>query len=428
MTDMKVLTNQPLINIGVIGHVADGKSTIVKALTNKATQQHSSEQERGITIKIGYANAKIFKCGICDAPMCYQSTDSSVGEYECKICGEICDLVNHVSFVDNPGHHAFMTTMMNGTSVMDYAILVESAENGMKPIGIPAPQTREHLEITERVGIPTKIVCMNKFDLVPKTSAHPLVTALKDYLNTTSIDPDMPIIPMSATLGCNIDVLCEMLAKLPIPSRDISCGVKMLIVRSFNVNHPKTVIADLKGGVVGGSLIRGKLSVGTTVYIYPGYVSETKEDSKFNWSYTPLKSKILSINSEKTPLDSAVPGGLIGVQLDIDPALAGVDKLVGQIVVSTDTVIKVYDGLKLDFKPMNDSIMIAVNDVLSVNVNSNNIICTVYEINDTCIMLELKKPVCVEIGDRVTLSRIVDSVITVLGCGVVLDGLECELC
>jgi translation initiation factor 2 subunit 3 len=103
MTDMEVLRNQPLINLGVIGHVADGKSTIVKALTNKATQQHSSEQERGITIKIGYANAKIFKCELCDAPMCYQSTDSSVVDYECKICGEMCELVNHVSFVDNPG-------------------------------------------------------------------------------------------------------------------------------------------------------------------------------------------------------------------------------------------------------------------------------------------------------------------------------------
>ncbi len=64
------MEHQPIMNIGMIGHVSDGKSTITKALTGKATQQHSKERESNITIRIGYANAKILKCNSCKVPEC----------------------------------------------------------------------------------------------------------------------------------------------------------------------------------------------------------------------------------------------------------------------------------------------------------------------------------------------------------------------
>ncbi len=429
---------QPVINIGMIGHVANGKSSIVKALTNTATQRHSGEKARGITIKTGYANAKIFKCNECETPTCYQATASEVDKHECNICGSETELVNHISFVDNPGHHSLMKTMMNGASVMDYAIIVESAENYVKNIGIPSAQTAEHYEITKQVGIETKIICMNKFDLVSKADGNILIDNFKKWLVTTNIDKNINILPISATMMCNIDILCEMLAQLKQPKRESDSNFKMLVIRSFNVNHPRTKINDLKGGVVGGSLMSGTIKVSDNVVIFPGFITRST-DGINRWKYAPLKSKILSINSEKTKLESAIPGGLIGIQLEIDPALTSDDKLVGQMIVpenSTDT--KVYEEIVLDFKKMENikgDFDTMIKSKLSVNINSNNIDCNMINITnmtnmtngDGAIMtLELDQPIAVFVGDKVTVSSNHNS-LTILGCGIIVSGKECIL-
>ena len=126
----ETMQKQPTCNVGTGGHVSNGKSSIVKSVSGQKTQKHTAELERNITIHLGYANAKIWKCsGECLEPECYQSSPSSVFEYECNVCGTRAELVNHISFTDVPGHNSFMSTMLNGTCVMDYAIMVESAAN-----------------------------------------------------------------------------------------------------------------------------------------------------------------------------------------------------------------------------------------------------------------------------------------------------------
>ena len=91
--------------------------------------KHTAEQVRSITIKLGYANAKIYKCPKCPAPECYQSHSSKTSDkIECKICKETLTLVRHVSFVDCPGHDILMATMLTGAAVMDAALLLISAE------------------------------------------------------------------------------------------------------------------------------------------------------------------------------------------------------------------------------------------------------------------------------------------------------------
>jgi len=154
---------QPQINIGMIGHVSDGKSTLVKALTGQTTQRYSQEKQNNLTIKLGYANCKIIKCTTCPEPECYSSVASSIMDYKCKNCDGYAIIVNHVSFVDCPGHHSFMQTMLSGTSVMDYTILVESLGNKQ----IPAPQTIKHLNSIEATQIENCMVILNKIDLVP---------------------------------------------------------------------------------------------------------------------------------------------------------------------------------------------------------------------------------------------------------------------
>ena len=146
------METQPVINIGMLGHVSDGKTTITKQLTGTLTQKHSSERQKNLTIRLGYANAKIIKCMVCPEPDCYGACGSDCHEYRCKKCNNSAILVNHVSFVDCPGHNMLMSTMLNGTSVMDYTILVESTANS----NFPAPQTIEHFKCIKSMGI-TKI-------------------------------------------------------------------------------------------------------------------------------------------------------------------------------------------------------------------------------------------------------------------------------
>ena len=123
----EVISRQATINIGTIGHVSHGKSTLVRAISGVRTGRYKSEKVRNITIKLGYANAKIYKCA-CPAPSCYQSFPSNKEDTPyCEKCKTQMVLQRHVSFVDCPGHDIFMATMINGVAVMDGAMLLIAA-------------------------------------------------------------------------------------------------------------------------------------------------------------------------------------------------------------------------------------------------------------------------------------------------------------
>ena len=109
--------------------MAHGKSTVVKAISGVNTVKHMDEQVRSITIKLGYANAKIYKCTKCPEPDCYQSFGSAEPDgKQCQKCSEKLQLVRHLSFVDCPGHDILMATMLTGAAVMDAALLLISSE------------------------------------------------------------------------------------------------------------------------------------------------------------------------------------------------------------------------------------------------------------------------------------------------------------
>lgn len=124
----EVISRQATINIGTIGHVAHGNSTVVKAISGVQTVRFTQELEHNITIKTGYANAKIYKCGSCPRPDCYKSYGNGKEDTPlCDRCGSRMKLERHVSFVDCPGHDALMATTLNGVSIMDGALLVVGA-------------------------------------------------------------------------------------------------------------------------------------------------------------------------------------------------------------------------------------------------------------------------------------------------------------
>eukprot|EP01098_Paradermamoeba_levis_P000329 TRINITY_DN1033_c0_g1_i4.p1 TRINITY_DN1033_c0_g1~~TRINITY_DN1033_c0_g1_i4.p1 ORF type:complete len:337 (-),score=111.21 TRINITY_DN1033_c0_g1_i4:1195-2205(-) len=244
----EVISRQATINIGTIGHVAHGKSTVVKAISGVMTVRFKNELERNITIKLGYANAKIYKCDNpeCPRPGCYRSYGSWKEDHppcERPGCGGKMSLLRHISFVDCPGHEILMATMLNGAAVMDAALLLVAANDSC-----PQPQTSEHLAAIEVMKLKQIIILQNKIDLIKESQAEEQYAQILKFIKGT-VAEGSPIIPISAQLKYNIDVICEYIyKKIPIPTRDFTASPRLIVIRSFDVNKPGAEVEELKGG------------------------------------------------------------------------------------------------------------------------------------------------------------------------------------
>jgi len=412
--------NQPTINIGMIGSVSNGKSSITEKLTGVKTQKHSKEQERNITIKLGYANAKIYMCPNCPNPQCYQPHSSSVMQANCKFCNNIMDLIRHISIIDSPGHSSLMATMLNGACIMDTSIIVESASNVEL-----APQTKEHLVAIGMSGLSNSIACLNKLDLVKKDVAVEKLVKLQQQLKNTLAEKS-PIIPVAANYGINIDVLCEYICKyIGEPKRNLDEKLKMIIVRSFNINKQEVSYENLQGGVIGGTVIKGIVNVSDKICIYPGII--TKNDNKEQkWKYKPLTATIQSINSETNNLEYAIPGGLIGIKLDVDPGLTINDGLIGNIAtIPNNDEFQILESLFVELELINTNEVLNKKDIMVLNSNACNQKCKISGVKNTKAKLKLlEKPICIKIDDYITLSKYVNNNICVIGRCKVCGGKE----
>ena len=253
------LVIQPEVNIGTLGHVDNGKSTLVQALTGVWTARHSEELRRGITIKIGYADAFIYKCPKCRGPYNYTV------QTKCPNCASETKFKRAMSFVDCPGHHSLMVTMLSGSALMDGALFV-LASNAK----CPQAQDREHLLAAQSVGIKNLVFVQNKIDVISKDRALENYKEIKGFVKGT-IAEDAPIVPVSAQHGTNVDVLLrEIEDRIPTPKRDLSAPPRLYVLRSFEVNKPGTEIDDIVGGVIGGSIVQGVFRVGDQIEIRPG--------------------------------------------------------------------------------------------------------------------------------------------------------------
>jgi translation initiation factor 2 subunit 3 len=448
----EIMYMQPTINVGMIGHVANGKSTIVQCLSSKETQQYSDEKERNITIRLGYANTKIWKCHKCPPPECFSSSNSSLMSKRCKNCSELLELVSHISFIDCPGHNELTSTMLNGSSVMDYAVLVEACNN----TDIPAPQTAEHLVATTAAQIRPCIVVMNKIDLTKKEKAREQVELISKYVkDITKTQMMPPVIPVSATIGVNIDVVCQQLSMLKIPTvRDPTSQFKMIVIRSFDINKPGIDVRKLHGGVIGGTIMRGTLRIGDKINIYPGKCKripdEKKKKEDTDFMYEQITGEVLSIKSDMNNLDFAIPGGLLGIQLTIDPAFSRGDNLAGSLVLKkTDTdaspsMVSVYDKIVVNINKFfidHDVVakMMKEKPELVININSNNVACRVKTYKKTTkeLFLFLDSPIAVDSRENyVTIMKKTrkefskgsnNETQNIIGRGKITEGVLCEL-
>jgi len=313
---------------GIISH----NTTMIQALTGIWTSSHSEELRRGITIKIGYADMPIYKLKR-GSDVIYWPEPEYPGYSE-------PELMRVISFVDCPGHESLMANMLSGAAVMDGAILVIAANEP-----VPRPQTKEHAMALEILGIKDIVVVQNKIDLVSKEEAIKNYEQIKEFLATTKYYADAPIIPISAIQKVNLEYLVEAIQKyIPTPKRDFSKPARMLVIRSFNINLPGTHYKKLRGGVIGGSIIQGKVKVGDELEILPGYLYR-KGDKVY---HEPLYTEVLSLSTQKLRLEEAYSGGLIGIQTDLDPSLTRADGMVGNVAGKPGTLPEVRYDLSLD--------------------------------------------------------------------------------
>jgi len=395
----------PDANIGMVGHVDHGKTTLTEALTGKRTDVHSEELERGITIRLGYADTTFYHCEKCDY---YCRTE------KCKKCFSDCKPVRTVSFLDAPGHETLMATVLSGTALMDGAILVIAANEKC-----PQPQTAEHLKALEIAGIKNIIIVQNKIDLVSEREAIENYKQIQEFVKGT-VAEGAPVIPISALHDANIDILIKtIIENIPKANVDENANPKFYIARSFDVNKPGTPIEKLVGGVIGGSLVSGTIKLGDKIEIRPGIKTEKK--------YLPLKTKVVSLVQGSKKVEVGKAGGLLAIGTELDPSITKSDGLVGNVAGLEGKLPPVFDELKIKINLFDHVVGVSgnqkvepikVGDILMITVTIAKSVGVVTK-TGKFTELKLKIPVCAEVGSKVAISKQVGGRWHLVGWGLI---------
>jgi translation initiation factor 2 subunit 3 len=389
----------PELNVGVVGHIDHGKTTLLSRLSGKFADTHSEELKRGITIKLGYADATIYK-------------DK---EYNVQGKGKP---IRYVSFIDAPGHEMLMATMLSGAATMDAAILVIAANEGIKP------QTMEHFSALQAKNIKNIIIVQNKIDLVDKKQALENYKKIKGFVKGTLAE-NSPIIPVSAQQGVNIDKILEELTKIKIPERDIKSKPIFLVARSFDINRPGTKINNLNGGVLGGILKKGILKVGDEIEIKPGLTMKKHNEQ----IYQTLTTKILSLHKGSNKVEEITPGTSISIETELDPTLTKTDSLIGCLVSKKGELpditynIKIKEKLFQKVAGTQEHEKIAplkTGETLMFSVNTTITVGKVEKIKGDEVELSLKIPIVAIKGANAGIARNIGGHWRLIGYGEII--------
>jgi translation initiation factor 2 subunit 3 len=383
------MNNQPLFNIGCLGSVSDGKSTLVEKLTNIKTQKHSSEKYRNITIKQGYANMKIW------------SDMTTTNDIDINK-----ELINHISFVDCPGHQDLIHVALSSISLMDGAIVVIAVD---QPI-TQKPQLIQHLLAIKLGNINKFIICMNKIDLVSKETLLIRKKELDILLQKYKIEP-FAIIPTCFNKKLGLNYLIELIMLLFNPKKyEYRNELKTIfnISRSFDINKPGTNWNLIEGGVIGGSLESGTLKVGDLIEIKPGYKNIS------------IKTKVISIQTDKNKLNIAYPGGLIGIKTDIDPYYCKNDLLSGNICGLIDNIPCIYNEININISTLSEFDFIwnpKINDNVMLQINIKMISAVLINIENKKFTFKLKKDVCINDNQHIIICYTINNILRIVGDG-----------
>ncbi|GGL49424.1 translation initiation factor 2 subunit gamma [Halocalculus aciditolerans] len=399
------------MNIGLVGHVDHGKTTLVRALSGEWTDQHSEEMKRGISIRLGYADATLRKCPECEEPEAF-TVEERCPEHDVET-----EVLRTVSFVDAPGHETLMATMLAGASLMDGAVLVIGANEP-----VPQPQTEEHLMALDIIGIENIVIAQNKVDLVDAEEAQRNYEEIQEFVEGT-VAEDAPVVPVSAEQEINLDLVIDALQReIPTPERDPDVDPRMYVARSFDINRPGTTWEDLNGGVVGGSLVQGELSVDDDLEIRPG--REVDEEGQTEWR--SVETNVRSIQAGGEMVEDASPGGLLGVGTGLDPSLTKGDALAGQVAGHPDALPPVWNDFTMQVDLLERLVGaeegeqvedISTGEPLMLTVGTATTVGAVTSARSGECEVQLKRPVCAPEGAKIAINRRVGARWRLIGVG-----------
>ncbi|GGP21124.1 translation initiation factor IF-2 subunit gamma [Thermocladium modestius] len=388
------------------GHVDHGKTTVVHALSGAWVARHSEELKRAMTIKLGYTSIDLAKCDGAEFGV--------APKYLVEKCpnGDIPKPYRKISMLDAPGHEVLISTMISGVTFVDAIIMIIDAT-----MPVPQPQTEEHFLAASVMGIKNLIIVQNKIDLVQKDKAIENYKQIQSFIKGTWAE-GAPIIPVSALHKVNIDALATVIdERVPPKSADMDKSPIMYVLRSFNVNRPGTPAEKLVGGVVGGSLIQGRLRIGDEIEIRPGL--------KMGNTYKPIITKVVSIAMDNVQLDEARPGGLVAIGTQLDPALTKADSLVGSVVGHPNELYPVYSSVVLDYhqiqrRDVKDQLK--TNDQVMTIMGSASIPGIIKSIRNGNVEITLRRAVCASPGSRAVVIKQVGGRWRIIGWGALVDG------
>ena len=402
MTDKLDISKIPTINVGIVGHIDHGKTTLLQRLSGKWADTHSEELKRGITIKLGYADAIV-------------KEDNGKFSVEKDAKGEP---KRYITFVDAPGHEMLMATMLSGAAIMDAAILVVGANEGIKP------QTQEHLVALKAKKIKKVIICQNKIDLVSKEQTMRNYKDIKEFVKGT-IAENAPIIPISAIQGVNLDKVLEELCKVEITKPEPSETPLFLVARSFDINKPGAKIQNLHGGVLGGALKSGILKIGDTIEIKPRYSYKKHNE----YLYKTVKSKIVSMQKGEYPVTEALPGGSLAIETELDPALTKADALSGGVASLENKLPEITDKITIKFTLFDEVFGtgkhepvqgLKPTEMLMLSLNTSITVGQVAKTGKDQVDLSLKIPVVPLKGESIGIARNLNGHWRLIGFGEII--------
>jgi|TARA_B100001971_G_scaffold117309_1_gene108014 translation initiation factor 2 subunit 3 len=376
-----------MLNVGMVGHIDHGKTSLLGKITGKFADTHSDELKRGITIKLGYADIILEKNGV----------------------------KRYVSFVDCPGHEMLMATMLSGAALVDVAILVIAANEGIKP------QTKEHLVALQAKKVGKIIVVQNKIDLVSKEEALKNYKEIKEFLKE-SIAENADVVPVSVQQNINVDAIKDLLLEMEVPKRDEESDPEFLIARSFDINKPGKIISELNGGVLAGVLKKGKLKVGDEIEIKPGVMEKHANQV----SYKTLKTKIIGIYRGDHSIKEAGPGGSLAFETELDNTLTKTDSLSGSIASRVGKLPEISEKVKIKYE-LFDNVLgeeevsevgdLVMSENLMLSINTTITVGKIEKLSKGEIELGLKISIVPIKGDSVGLARNINGHWRLIGLG-----------
>ena len=384
------IESMEMLNVGMVGHIDHGKTTLLAKLSGKFADTHSEELKRGITIKLGYADIILEKNG----------------------------KKRYISFVDCPGHEMLMATMLSGAALIDAAILVIAANEGIKP------QTKEHLIALQAKKINKILIVQNKIDLVSKEKAIENYEEIKEFVKGTIAENSL-IIPVSAQQNINIDKIKDYLIDLKVPERDVKSEPVFLIARSFDINRPGTNISKLHVGVIAGILKRGKLKICDEIEIKPGII-EKQANQTF---YKTLKTKIVSIYRGSYSIKEASPGGSLAFETELDNILTKSDSLSGCLSSVSGKLPEITDKIKIKYNLFSEVFGVQektkiedlkLSEVIMLSINKTISVGKIQKIKGNEIEFSLKIPIVPLKGESIGLARNINGHWRLIGFGEII--------